>query len=232
MKINRVILLLAALAIFLPIARTQAMESSTDKFVRIEISKEKNAYQIRKLEVVDTVDYPKKYSPDSFEPYKGSYNGRVVSFKEAVLGYFPTLPLQVTICKDKHNPKTGKMEGGCEELDSGPISLDVPFFPNGKFADIYSPQGEKLLTIDLSSIATCNENGQCEKEKRESYGTCPSDCENEGLKQLKIVDTPPTANPADKTPLAKSNLYLWIIVALVVISAIAGLYLWKKRGDA
>jgi len=103
------------------------------------------------------------------------YNGRLTSFKEIPLGFFSvTNSLAIVQCRDTFD-KDGNMAGGCSELPEGELTIQLPYFPNGKYADIFDLSGKKVLTIDLSSKATCNENDRCDRPVEDSEN-CPQDC--------------------------------------------------------
>jgi hypothetical protein len=56
-------------------------------------------------------------------------------------------------CSDHFDPKTEKMSGGCEEMNQAEIHLRIPFFSDGKSLEIFNKKGEKILPIDISSLA-------------------------------------------------------------------------------
>jgi hypothetical protein len=88
------------------------------------------------------------------KPDDGKYHyGRVVSSKGKALGYFRT-DMSIVLCSDYYDPKTKKMSGGCQKIDTGNIELRIPFFPDGSRLEIFNPQGRKILTADISSLAS------------------------------------------------------------------------------
>ena len=129
------------------------------------------------------------------------------------------------VVKNASQEEEGKV--GVMWLDGWP-GLQLPYFPNGKYADIYDPSGKKILTIDLSSEAACNENGICDRPMEDQIN-CGSDCS--ALKNsAALMDTNPKgekANPPRNTGLGRFGVY--IFVALVSVSLfVLGLWVWRK----
>lgn len=90
----------------------------------------------------------------SVDIYKGyDFYGRIVSSSGKVLGYFPAREMPTVRCWDKFDPKTKQMSGGCDEMNQAEIHLRIPFFSGGKSLEIFNPKGEKILNMDISSMA-------------------------------------------------------------------------------
>lgn len=213
--------------------------STTEKSVVAHIYKNQSGYSINELKVIGgKSDYRYDY-----EIYKGTdYDGNVVSFSGKILGYYPANQMSLMLCFDNFDPKANN-KGGCQELKEGNIELRIPYFPNGKYADIYNPKGEKILTIDLSSKATCNENNICDKPI-EGNGNCPSDCEAEeeavspngqkssGYSSEQAVATDQTQPIQEKKKgMSTVMLVLLIIVLLVVVIGVVIFWLKKRNND-
>lgn len=107
--------------------------------------------------------------------YDGNYKVRIISFNDAILSTNYFQPLFV-IAGDRFNPKTNQYEGGMKfnETDSFPFILQIPYYPNAQYAEIFDPEGNKQLKIYLTAFARCNENKICEDGETEKE--CSSDC--------------------------------------------------------
>lgn len=123
-----------------------------EKFMKVNLYKKDDVYKVESLEVImEKFNYLSDY-----KIWKdNSYNGRLISFRDKDLGYFAVNSLSTIICGDGFDA-SGNLTGGCEDLPEGNLTVQLPYFPNGKSADIFDPSGKKVLTIDLSSKATCN----------------------------------------------------------------------------
>jgi len=63
--------------------------------------------------------------------------------------------------------------------EDGPFKLTTPYFSLAKNLKISEKSSEKeILSADLSTFSTCNGNGICEVEKRETAQNCIGDCGN------------------------------------------------------
>lgn len=210
-------------AMFLFYTRTSsATELFTQKFVAVSVEKNGPDYRVSDLRIANS----KYVYSDTYEIYKGRNDGRIVSFQGKDLGYFPAGSLETILCRDEFNEKTGEISGGCEEVSKGSLLINIPYFPNGKFADIYNEKGEKVFTINLTSIATCNENTTC--EQRENQENCPSDCDiKDALSKFKVVESNPES--AATTESEKGNAWYVLAAALALISALVFYFIWRKR---
>jgi hypothetical protein len=149
------------------------LEKSTEKSVEVRLYKKGVDFSVQSLRVLPV----KNQYADDYKEVKGlSYNGTVFSFKGASLGFFSIDNMEIVLCSDQFK-NDGTISGGCEDVPEGELSIYVPYFPNGKYVDIYNPEGKKVLTIDLSSKATCNENNNCDSPLEDSIN-CPSDCKD------------------------------------------------------
>ncbi len=197
---------------------------TTEKSIVVYIHKSSNNYTVNKLEVIEgQSDYQYDY-----KIYKGTdYDGGVISFYGKSLGYFSANQMILVQCFDSFDPAAKDM-GGCKELPEGDIQLRIPYFSNGKYADIYSPEGKKILTIDLSSKATCNENGKCDRPIEDSIN-CPQDCKD----NQPIIDTPTVQSTQPpvvmQTFWQKVKPYLVIGITTVVIFVSIFLFLKIRK---
>lgn len=225
MKIIRVLALCKVIIVvtFLFCARTSsATELFTQKFVAVSVEKNGSDYQVTNLRVANA----KYVYSDTYEIYKGKNNGRIISFQGKDLGYFPVGSLKTILCSDEFDEKTGEISGGCEEVSQGNLLINIPYFPNGKFADIYNEKGEKVFSINLTSIATCNENTTC--EQRESQENCPSDCSiKDTLSKFKVVESNPGSTATTESE--KGNVWYLLTAVFVLISALVFYFIWRKK---
>lgn len=137
---------------------------------------------------------------------KGGHNGVVVSFQGEALGYFGFLSPKMILCWDK--VEQGKVEGGCEDWGMGDIHVSAPYFPNARYVDLYDPQGKKLIRIDVSGLAICNEDGSC-SPSLENLKTCPSDCQEDSLGD-------PQRRDASTTGIGGGLWKPWMVFAIVL----------------
>lgn len=220
----RIILNFFLLAGLLFANKLLAAENMTDQKIVAYVEKRSETYEIINLNRIDT---GLSYS-DGYLIYKekGSYNGSVLSFNEKVIGYFGIDQMVPILCTDSIGAN-GEFVGQCKEVEDAPIHIEIPFFPNGKKAEIYKPDGQLLFEIDLTSIASCNENMSC--EGGEDNVNCPSDCEKQvkenGIKEEVINNTEGESSQ-------KGKFYLMLAFAVVDLAAIfliALYYFWWRR---
>lgn len=203
---------------------------TTTSHINVSLHKKQDKYVLQK-EL--SVSEGKNGYKDEYQLYKGKkYNGSINSFMGKSLGYFPADEMAIMICMDGFGS-----ESGCQELSEGDIELRLPYFPNGKYADIYNPKGEKVLTIDLTAVATCNENRVCDAPK-ENLASCPLDCvKAEEFSNLNVTGQENNSKLIDESTdqaaaVKKSgSLLLPIMLITLAILIIAGsVIFWLKRG--
>jgi hypothetical protein len=207
----------------------------TDKSIHAVVQKKNENYEVIKLDIaIEKCSYQ-----DNYNAFKGKdSNGVIVSFKNEKLAYF-SVPdnLEVSFCEDSINVATRKIEGGCHDLREGKLVINMPYFPNDKYADIYDLYGKKILTIDLSSKATCNENDQCDRPVEDSEN-CPQDCKNGEPKldpavvQLAANNPPATqeTKQAEDGIISLADLGWWrIAILIVILLAGGGIGYWVYR---
>jgi hypothetical protein len=168
----------------------------TEKAIEVIMHKKDSTYIVQSLDVT-LLPYPYHISDQIL---KGkAYTGNIISFLGKSLGYFTANDVILTICSDKLG-SDGKMTGGCEDVPEGDVLVRMPYFNNGKYADIYDPDNKKILTIDLSSKATCNENNICEPPIEDSLN-CASDCTN----GEPVINTSPAVQHIDTSNTSGEN---------------------------
>lgn len=150
--------------------------------------------------------------------YDGDYKARIISFKDVILTIINFKPLWV-VAGDKLNPQTNQFEGGMTFRSSGsfPFVLQLPYYPNAEYAEIFDPDGNKQLKIYLTAFARCNENKICDPGEEEK--DCPSDCQPK----------PPLTTFGKSWRLGLTFLYWLGILALVVFLIIK---LIKRKKNA
>ena len=217
--------------IFPPVAHEKESVSQdadykiTPKHVDVDLYKKNENYEVKGLEII--IGDFHYYS--GYERWKKSYaNGRIVSFRDENLGYFfLTKNLAIIECTDGRDTE-GNMAGGCHSLPEGNITVQLPYFPNGKYADIYDPFGGKVLTIDLTSKATCNENDKCNQPIEDSEN-CPQDCKKNEPKidPVVVAQAQNKINSAENS--ASSNKWILIITAVIIlVFSGLGFWLWRR----
>ncbi len=96
------------------------------------------------------------YAPGrKIQPEEG-YRCEVISFKGEKLDSFKFMP-PTRWFYDYIDPETGELAGGIREVEVVDFTLVIPYFPGGKRIDLYNPQGEKILEIDVSQFAEVQE---------------------------------------------------------------------------
>jgi len=216
-----------------PQLTTEPEQRTTNKYINADLFKKNDNYEIRGLAIVmEKFNYLSDY-----KTLKGYfYNGRVVSFRDKDLGYFAVNSLAAVICGDGFDAN-GNLTGGCQETPEGEVIIQLPYFPNGKYADIYDPFGKKVLTIDLTSKATCNENGKCDQPVEDSVN-CPEDCKNNepviNTQSTNLTpisaDQPTTGNSAPQK-IGFSPIIIIIIILILGILGVVGYYIWRKNKE-
>ena len=168
---------------------------------------EKNRENYSLQEPMKIIEGAKSGYINDYQIYKGKlHNSHILSFSGKILGYFPAEDLLIKKCLDYFDPDTVD-RGGCEELAEGNIEIRIPYFPNGRYAEFYNLKSEKFLTLDISSLTSCNENNFCDKDM-ENYETCPTDC--------------PLENQ-------KSRWILYVLIGIFVLLTGAGIFFWIKK---
>jgi len=198
---------------------------TTEKITDVSLFKQGENYRVNNMKVIiGEYSYLKSY-----EFYKNKvFNGLIGSFSDQTLAYFPIKNgLSIVQCKDilENNIITG----GCKEIPEGDLTIQLPYFPNGKYADIYDPFGKKVLTIDLTSKATCNENEVCDRPVEDSEN-CPQDCQKGEPKLDPVLVEKAGQMPSGfQKILTSSNK--WIVIAIasaLLVFAGLGFWLWRR----
>lgn len=205
---------------------------TANKLINVLIHKKDDSFSAEDLEmIVGDSQYSDNYS----EWENKFFNGCVSSFKNQRLGCFPVSGnLSTTVCSD-YTDADGNPTGECVDQPEGDLAIQLPYFPNGKYADIFDPAGKKVLTIDLSSKATCNENDQCDQPIEDSEN-CPQDCKKQEPKVdpvlMKQAEAEQQATSSEDGKISLSDLDWWpLIIGLILLFGGGGLgyYIYRKN---
>jgi hypothetical protein len=72
------------------------------------------------------------------------------------------------------------------DISHGAFDVFVPYFSLANSADILKKSNQAvLLSVDLRSFSTCNNNGLCEYEKKETMKSCIPDCASSNISYSK-----------------------------------------------
>jgi len=232
-KIKKTIILFVILFIFLIVANKLAMASDvgkkSEKVINIGIEKTGNNYSVKGIDV----EFGEVSYYDNYKTFKNLYyTGTLISYKNQILGYFSIPNFTTKICFDTIG-SNGKMTGGCKFPENGNIVIAAPYFPNAKQIDIYSPDGKKILSIDVSSKATCNENGKCDKPM-ETFNNCRVDCPTyEPIKPATTITDQNKPEPKKTTGLMSGFSWrgLGIILGGLILICLAVIFLLKIKKD-
>jgi len=145
---------------------------------------------------------------------RGNYLAKIFSFKNELLDEIYFFPRSI-IFYDREDPKTGRMTGGMIISREGYFVKKFPYYPNGKYIEIFDDKNEKQLTIDISRFALCNENGICDEKEDEK--NCPQDClQKPTTTQFQTPLVPPKKSQKKKYTV----LGFLIILGLIVFVAL------------
>ena len=229
-KVFFIALGLLFLSIF-PSNLVHAEELTTQKILKVSAYKKAGVYTIQKIDISSG----KLVYSDNYTDYKGKYyNGRVVSFGGKTLGNFLAGDFSLNLCSDWINPATRKIEGGCKPMPEGDILIDIPFFPNGKYAEIFDPNGKSVLNVDLTSKAVCNENNICDKPV-EDNANCSSDCQVEKGYTMGngTLENKNNLNQEGEPLTKKNSDWVWplvkIFLVLITIPIIILIIFWWRK---
>lgn len=76
----------------------------------------------------------------------------------------------------------------------GKFKTRAPYFADAKNVNFYNPNGQKLLTIDVSDSSFCNNDMVCDEDRGEAYTNCPNDCKDTTLVGPSGGDRPTSVN--------------------------------------
>lgn len=112
------------------------------------------------------------YAPDRYSPLERDYSAKIVSFDDQVLYSFEfDVPNEYLLIFPRGG---GEGKQRMVSIDRVNLSLTIPYFTTGKKIEIFNLKGDFVLSVNVSSLATCNLNKIC--DAFESTETCPEDC--------------------------------------------------------
>ena len=87
-----------------------------------------------------------------------------MSFDGDILNQFYFDILESEVNFETINPETGEISGESFQIGGDNLVLTAPYFPNAYIIEIYSPDEELLLEIDVSEFALCQTEEECASE--------------------------------------------------------------------
>jgi|SRR3989344_4074557 len=113
---------------------------------------------------------------------------------------------------------------GDANFNRGKVSVKAPYVSDAQRVVFYNPQNQAVLTIPVDASSFCNDDGICNADMGEDYGSCPRDCKSASLPAI-------STTPAPQSGAGTSALTLGILYLLVGLVLLAGLWwLFKRRG--
>ena len=198
----------------------------------VSIGKDGESYTVRSIEVVT-----ERFSAlRTLESVHSSFNGSSVSSAKLTQAYFSIDTLPLVLCSDRVS-LSGVRSGGCESVNSGIFSVQIPLFPDTAEAVLYNKGGDAFLTVDLRRFSRCNENSIC--DGAETQESCPADCHGSSGASL-IGDTPvgegvDVGNSQDGSNgvSTESLLSFWevlaILVGMIALVFLGAWYVLRRR---
>ena len=109
---------------------------------------------------------------NAIEPGIG-YRAELLSFEGKPLSAIRfEIPLEIVA--DEVDLNSGKITGGTIKREIVDFIVRMKYATNGKTINIYNPENEKVLSIDVGYFAQVCGDNIC--EPHESYENCPQDC--------------------------------------------------------
>lgn len=210
---------LAALALLGPAAL-----AAGDGVYYLQLNYDNGAITLKNLEFM-----PGTISPTRIQPGTG-YRAELISLTGGLLYEF-IFDIPLTISVDTIDPETGQFTGGTMQLNRADFSLRIPYFPDGKTINIYDPDGNSALEIDVSPLAQACGDGTCGEE--EGYLICPQDCPSGSADgfcdRVRDSITDPDCGPGEDPDEGELQTNLFLIAALILIAIFTLLLLIKRK---
>jgi hypothetical protein len=225
-----IILFIAAGKTFLGMTSAKAEEKFAEKSLQAIIQNTNGSYQIENLSF-----FVKKQSYQStLDSFKGkASNGVVISFKGEPLGFFSIAPDYEEFVCGRDEAKSESANTICSAPAEGEFLISVPYFPNGKYADVYDKSGKKVLTVDLSLKAACNENSRCDRPIEDSEN-CPQDCKSNEPKIEPALLQLAKDNAVAEANQNKNPFNVWILaagIASLLLAGVLGYFFYQKNRE-
>lgn len=194
------------------------------KLYQLDIEYDKGTLILKDIIVKPGFVPDRKIQPDI------GYRLEVISFDESIMNSF------------KFDTPNIIFAEGTVELNNVNFTLLVDYFKAGSKINIYNPDNEKVLEIDVSHFAKTCGNNIC--DSYESYEDCPSDCQSGGkddyCDKLKdnICDPDCMANEdsdcKEGIPGQFKGISYWyfLLIILFFIVVFIGYQIYKKKNYA
>ena len=162
------------------------------------------------------------------------YKAKIISFTEEILYQtnfsFEIAPIFAALPEwfdEEGNQIIIPNETGIITLNETSFDLVLPYFPNAEKIEVYSPENELALTIDVSEYALCETEEECEDK---SFSTCTSQEECieflETLEEEALIFSEPD-EMASKSSNSKL-LFGFLIALILVLVALTIFFIVKK----
>jgi hypothetical protein len=119
------------------------------------------------------------------------------------------------------------IRNGNPNMTRGKVQVKAPYVASGVKANFYDSEGRQLMTIFVSTVSLCNDDGFCSSTTGETEKTCPSDCKKASTTPVVSALPPPVSGELDYIML---SIY-GIAGIAVVVGAWFGWRWWKKRKE-
>lgn len=198
--------------------------SGQEKSYLLAVDYKNGNYTVSEVSLLDAK------APDRGNQPETGFRCEIVSVNDEILDSFkfnnPNLQ-----CSDSFGTVA---EGGCIEKEAGQFSMQMPYYETGSQINLYDSNDKMVLSVDISDYAKLCGDNVC--EENENAGTCPSDCRS-GVKDGvcdRVKDgtcDPDCAKSADPDCASAASYTYLIVIAVVLLLAVIGLIVWKKRKD-
>ncbi len=158
-------MLLVVVAIVFLAATAYALE---EKFYEVTLNYKNGALSVEEITV--------KTGSLSQKADEGSYTAQLISFDESVL-YSKKFEIITVIRGENFDLNTGTIAASEMKLNETNITLQLPYFAEGKQVNIYN-KNIKALEIPVLQFADTCGNAVCDPQ--ESYESCNKDCKSGG----------------------------------------------------
>ena len=196
-KFYKILILLFVGFLFLPFFTNADLikESSGGNFIYVF----KLYYDEDRLVIDRDSQFPYELVAAPYESSSGNFYGVIADFKNQEIKRF------------KFDPVSGKN------------SIKAPYYPEAKIADFYDNLDKKLLSIDVSGSAICDQDEVCESDVGENTENCSFDC------KLLIPPLKDQNSSSGEPPESRLSLLIYSAALLIVIIIIVIVVWFFKR---